>query len=91
MESGRPASRCWTGAEREALVLITGLGNTAHVFWMILPISSSIDSTSSGSRARVLGDPASLRRASDIATRARDDIKVLDSSKIHDAVFVGRF
>lgn len=76
------------GGNGETLVLLTGLGNTAHVFDDFA--CQFIDRFHViGITRRGFGRSSQPAQGYDIATRARDDIKVLDSLKIHDAVFVG--
>ncbi|WP_406694268.1 alpha/beta hydrolase [Singulisphaera sp. Ch08] len=76
------------GGTGETLVLLAGLGNTAHVFddfaYQFIGRYHVIGITRRG-----FGRSSQPAQGYDLATRASDDIKVLDSLNIRDASFVG--
>jgi pimeloyl-ACP methyl ester carboxylesterase len=76
------------GGSGETMVLLTGLGDNAHIFddfaYQFTDRFHVIGITRRG-----FGRSSQPPQGYDIATRARDDIKVLDSLNIRDAVFVG--
>lgn len=70
------------------LVLLTGLGNTAHVYSHFAHQFTDRFHVIAITR-RGFGHSSRPARGYDVATRARDDIRVLDALKIAKAVFVG--
>ena len=76
------------GGKGEPLILLSGLGNTAHIYddfayqftdrFRVLGITR-----------RGFGDSSKPLEGYDLATRARDDLKVLDYFKIRKAHFAG--
>ena len=76
------------GGTGETMVLLAGLGNTAHVFDDFAHQFTDRFHVM-GITRRGFGRSSQPAGGYDIATRARDDIKVLDSLNIRAAVLVG--
>jgi pimeloyl-ACP methyl ester carboxylesterase len=76
------------GGTGETLVLLTGLGNNAHVFD---EFAYQFDDRFHviGITRRGFGRSSQPAQDYDVDTRARDDITVLDKLNIREAVFVG--
>src|SRR5207249_10599736 len=76
------------GGTGETLVLLTGVGDNAHVFdqfaYQFTDRFHVIGITRRG-----FGRSSQPAHGYDLDTRARDDIAVLDKLNIHEAVFVG--
>jgi pimeloyl-ACP methyl ester carboxylesterase len=70
------------------LVLLTGLGNTAHVYAHFAHQFTDKFRVIAITR-RGFGLSSRPARGYDVATRARDDIRVLDALKVPKAIFVG--
>lgn len=90
-------SRCWTGGagKSRTMVLLTGLGDNAHVYdqfaFQFTDYFHVIGITRRGYPPSSLPGPGPNQVTDyDLATRARDDIAVLDFLGISKAVFVGR-
>jgi len=86
----------WGGANNpNTMVLLTGLGDNAHVYdqfaFQFIDNFHVIGITRRGYPPSSVPSPAPTAAAAgyDVATRARDDIAVLDSLGISKAVFVG--
>jgi non-heme chloroperoxidase len=76
------------GGTGETLVLLTGLGDNAHVFDQFAHQFND-RSHVIGITRRGFGRSSQPAYGYDLDTRARDDIAVLDKLNIRDAVFVG--
>jgi pimeloyl-ACP methyl ester carboxylesterase len=76
------------GGSGPPLVLLTGLGNTAHVYAQFAHHFTDKFRVIAITR-RGFGLSSQPARGYDVATRARDDIRVLDALKIPKAIFVG--
>jgi non-heme chloroperoxidase len=76
------------GGSGETLVLLTGLGDNAHVFDQFAYQFNDRFHVI-GITRRGFGRSSQPAHGYDIDTRARDDIAVLDKLKIREAVFVG--
>src|SRR5262249_54208587 len=76
------------GGSGPPLVLLTGLGNTAHVYAQFAHHFTDKFHVIAITR-RGFGLSSQPARGYDVATRARDDIRVLDALKIPKAIFVG--
>jgi non-heme chloroperoxidase len=76
------------GGTGEAMVLLTGLGDNAHV-WDGFAYQFTDDFRVIGITRRGFGRSDQPEDGYDVRTRARDDIKVLDHFGIDKAVFVG--
>jgi non-heme chloroperoxidase len=76
------------GGSGPPLVLLTGLGNTAHVYAHFAHQFTDKFHVIAITR-RGFGLSSQPARGYDVATRARDDIRVLDALKIAKASFVG--
>ena len=76
------------GGTGETLVLLTGLGDNAHVFDQFAHQFND-RSHVIGITRRGFGRSSQPAHGYDLDTRARDDITVLDKLNIRDAVFVG--
>jgi non-heme chloroperoxidase len=76
------------GGSGPPLVLLTGLGNTAHVYADFAHQFTDKFHVIAITR-RGFGLSSQPERGYDVATRARDDIRVLDAFKIAKAIFVG--
>jgi non-heme chloroperoxidase len=76
------------GGTGETLVLLTGLGDNAHVFDQFAYQFNDRFHVI-GITRRGFGRSSQPRHGYDLDTRARDDITVLDKLNIRDAVFVG--
>ena len=76
------------GGTRETLVLLTGIGDNAHVFD---EFAYQFDDRFHviGITRRGFGRSSQPAHGYDLDTRARDDITVLDKLNIREAVFVG--
>ncbi len=86
----------WGGADKpHTMVLLTGLGDNAHVYdqfaFQFVDDFHVIGITRRGYPPSSVPAPGPTAAAAgyDVATRARDDIAVLDSLRISKAVFVG--
>ncbi len=86
----------WGGADKlHTMVLLTGLGDNAHVYdqfaFQFIDDFHVIGITRRGYPPSNVPSPAPTAAAAgyDVATRARDDIAVLDALGISKAVFVG--
>ena len=76
------------GGTGEILVLLTGLGDNAHVFdQFAYQLNDRFHVI--GITRRGFGLSSQAAHGYDIDTRARDDIAVLDKLKIREAIFVG--
>ena len=76
------------GGEGPALILLTGMGDNAHVFdGFAYQFNDKFHVY--GITRRGFGRSSQPADGYDIATRVRDDLAVLDSLKIKDAVFMG--
>ncbi len=76
------------GRQGETVVLITGLGDNAHVFdQFAYQLNDRFHVI--GITRRGLGRSSQPANGYDIDTRARDDIAVLDKLKIPEAIFIG--
>lgn len=76
------------GGEGPALILLTGMGDNAHVFdWFAYQFNDRFHVY--GITRRGFGKSSQPADGYDIATRVRDDLAVLDSLKIKDAIFMG--
>lgn len=76
------------GGDKEPMMLLTGLGNNAHIF------DEFADQFTEDFRViaitrRGFGASSRPQAGYDLATRARDDIKVLDALNLPQAIFVG--
>jgi CubicO group peptidase (beta-lactamase class C family)/pimeloyl-ACP methyl ester carboxylesterase len=76
------------GGSGPPLVLLTGLGNTAHIYTNFAHQFTDKFHVFAITR-RGFGHSSKPARGYDVATRARDDIRVLDALKIPRAIFVG--
>jgi hypothetical protein len=76
------------GGSGPPLVLLTGLGHTAHVYAQFAHHFTDKFHVIAITR-RGFGLSSQPARGYDVATRARDDIRVLDALKIPKAIFVG--
>jgi non-heme chloroperoxidase len=76
------------GGTGEALVLLTGLGDNAHVFDQFAYQFNDRFHVI-GITRRGFGRSSQPAHGYDVETRARDDIRVLDKLNIREAVFVG--
>jgi pimeloyl-ACP methyl ester carboxylesterase len=76
------------GGTGDALVLLTGLGNNAHVYDQFAYQFTDRFHVL-GITRRGFGRSSQPAHGYDLATRARDDIAILDKLNIHQAVFVG--
>jgi pimeloyl-ACP methyl ester carboxylesterase len=76
------------GGSGPPLVLLTGLGNTAHIYAHFAHQFTDQFHVYAITR-RGFGLSSRTEQGYDVATRARDDIRVLDALKIPKAVFVG--
>src|SRR6266699_7184535 len=76
------------GGTGETLVLLTGLGDNAHVFDQFAYQFNDRFHVI-GITRRGFGRSSQPARGYDVNTRARDDIAVLDKLNIREAVFVG--
>ena len=76
------------GGTGETLVLLTGLGDNAHVFDQFAYQFNDRFHVI-GITRRGFGRSSQPAHGYDLATRARDDIAVLDKLNIREAVFVG--
>ncbi|HEX5078596.1 MAG TPA: alpha/beta hydrolase [Geminicoccaceae bacterium] len=76
------------GGSGETMVLLTGLGDNAHV-WDGFAYQFTDDFRVIGITRRGFGRSDQPEAGYDVRTRARDDIKVLDRFGIGKAVFVG--
>jgi pimeloyl-ACP methyl ester carboxylesterase len=76
------------GGTGETLLLLTGIGENAHVY-DDLSYQFTDRFHVIGITRRGFGRSSQPAQGYDVATRARDDIRVLDSLNIREAVFVG--
>jgi len=76
------------GGTGETMLLLTGLGNTAHVYDDFAHQFTDRFHVI-GITRRGFGRSSQPAQGYDLTTRARDDVKILDSLNIREAVFVG--
>jgi hypothetical protein len=76
------------GGSGEAMVMLTGLGNNAHVFDQFADQFTERFRVIAITR-RGFGASSKPEAGYDLATRALDDIKVLDALSLDQAIFVG--
>jgi non-heme chloroperoxidase len=88
VESGVQLEVLDWGGSGETLVLLAGLGDSAHVYDdFAYQFSDRFHVI--GITRRGFGRSSQPAQGYDVATRARDDIQVLDNLKIREAVLVG--
>src|SRR5262249_33482711 len=87
MKNGRLPNLDW-GGTGETLVLLTGLGDNAHVF-DLFAYQFTDRFHVIGITRRGFGRSSQPAHGYDLDTRSRDDIAVLDKLNIRQAIFVG--